>query len=117
MYLLGRAGGGTGTFDDTLARLGPAVAVCTAFTLVPDLVIGALLNFGLMAPEDWLYGVTHPTLTLALVWTYLLAYLVAFLVAFPLVVRRVHRLRWPVALAVGWACFAVYQGFLLVFVR
>jgi len=44
MYLLGRAGGGTGTFDDTLARLGPAVAVCTAFTLVPDLVIGALLN-------------------------------------------------------------------------
>jgi len=117
MYLLGRAGGGTGTFDDTLARLGPAVAVCTAFTLVPDLVIGALLNFGLMAPEDWLYGVTHPTLTLALVWTYLLAYLVAFLVAFPLVVRRVHRLRWPVALPVGWACFAVYQGFLLVFVR
>jgi hypothetical protein len=54
---------------------------------------------------------------LALVWTYLLAYVVAFLVAFPLVLHRVHRLRWPVALPIGWASFLVYQGFLLVFVR
>jgi hypothetical protein len=117
VYLLGRAAGGTGTFDDTLALLGPAIAVCTTFTLVPDLVIGILLNSGAMSPQRWMADVTHPSATLGLVWTYLTLYLVAFLVAFPYATAAVHRLgRWR-SVAVGWAGFAIYQGFLFIFVR
>jgi hypothetical protein len=117
MYLLARAARGTGSFDDALALVGPAVAACTAVTLVPDLIIGGLLNAGVVAPEQWMYGITHPTVTLALVWTYLLAYLAAFLAAFPVVVRTAHGLPWRLSVPVGWACFVVYQGVLLVFVR
>jgi hypothetical protein len=117
MYLLARAARGAGSFDATVALLGPAVAVCTAVTLVPDLIIGGLLNAGVVAPERWFYDITHPTVTLALIWTYLLAYVVAFLVAFPVVVRTAHGLPWRVAVPVGWACFVAYQTVLLVFVR
>jgi hypothetical protein len=117
MYLLARAGRGAGSFDDTLALLGPAVALCTAVTLVPDLVIGCLLNAGIVDQQVWMQDITHPTVTLALVWTYLLAYVVAFLIAFPVVARAVHRLPWSVAVPIGWASFAIYQGVLLVFVR
>lgn len=117
MYLLARVGRGTGSFDDTLALLGPAVAVCTAVTLVPDLIIGALLNTGVVASDVWMREITRPSATLALVWAYLLAYLAAFLVAFPMVARAAHRLPWRYAVPIGWATFAIYQGVLLVFVR
>jgi hypothetical protein len=117
MYVFARAARGTGGFDDTLAFLGRAVAVCTTVTLVPDLIIGALLNTGVIAPEVWMRDITRPSVTLALVWTYLLAYVVAFLVAFPRVASAAHRLPWRSAVPVGWATFAIYQGVLLVFVR
>jgi hypothetical protein len=117
MYLLARAGRGTGSFDDTLALLGPAVALCTTVTLVPDLIIGGLLNTGVIAPDVWMRDITSPTVTLALVWAYLVAYVVAFLVVFPVVARAAHGLPWRHALPLGWATFAIYQGVLLVFVR
>jgi hypothetical protein len=117
IHLMARSAGGTGSFDDTLALSGPAVFVCTLFTLVPDLVIGFLLNTGLLPTQTWMDGITHPSLILALVWTYLSLYVVAFLVAFPAVVRTVHRLRRLPAVAIGWTAFAIYQGTLLVFVR
>lgn len=103
--------------DDTLALLGPAVAVCTAVTLVPDLIIGALLNTGVVASDVWMREITRPSATLALVWAYLSAYLAAFLVAYPMVARAAHRLPWRYAVPIGWATFAIYQGVLLVFVR
>ena len=117
MYLLARAATGTGSFDDTVGLLGPAVAVCTAVTLVPDLIIGGLLNTGVIAPEAWMRDITRPSVTLALVWAYLLAYVAAFLVAFPLVARAAHRLPWRFAVPAGWVAFVSYQGVLLVFVR
>jgi hypothetical protein len=117
LYLFARAAKGTGSFDDTVALLGPAVAVCTSATLVPDLIIGFLLNTGFIAPEVWMRDITRPSVTLFLVWAYLLVYLIAFLVAFPIVVRAAHRLPWRSAVPIGWAGFAIYQGVLLVFVR
>jgi hypothetical protein len=117
VYLLSRTAGGVGSFDDTLAQIGPAVAIGTTFTLVPDLVIGVLLNTGAMSDRVWMEGITHPSAILAMVWTYLSLYIVAFLVVFPIAVARAHRLRRLSAVAIGWAGFAVYQGFLLVFVR
>ena len=84
---------------------------------MPDLIIGALLNTGALAPEVWMRDITRPSVTLSLVWAYLLAYLAAFLVAFPIVARTAHQLPWRYAVPVGWATFGVYQGLLLVFVR
>jgi hypothetical protein len=127
MYLLGQSisrgrsalspEGRGASFDDTLAGIGPAVAVCTLFTLIPDLIIGVLLNTGIMSEQAWMDGVTHASVTLALVWTYLSAYILAFLVAFPIVAARTHRLPRLRAIVIGWATFVVYQGFLFVFVR
>ncbi len=117
LYLLARAAGGTGTFDETLALVGPAVGVCTLFTLIPDLAIGVLLNTGAMDSGAWQRGITHPSLTLALVWAYLLLYAVAFLVAFPAVVATAHRLRPLACIAIGWFGFVVYQGVALIFIR
>jgi hypothetical protein len=116
-YVLARAAGGTGSFDDTVALVGPAIAVSTTATLVPDLVIGTMLNTGAISTDAWMRGITHPGLTLGLVWTYLSVYLIAFLITLPVAVSRVHRLRPVMALAVGWATFLVYQGVLLIFVR
>jgi hypothetical protein len=86
MYVLARAVGGTGTFDDTLALVGPAVAGCTLFTLIPDLTIGVLLNTGLLDADAWLRDVTQPSVTLSLVWAYVALYAVAFLTVFSMVV-------------------------------
>jgi hypothetical protein len=117
MYLLARAAGGTGTFDDTLALVGPTVAGCTLFTLIPDLTIAVLLTTGLLDAGAWLRDITRPSLTLALVWAYLALYAVAFLTAFPMVVAAAHRIRALPAVAIGSASFVVYQGVLVVFVR
>ncbi|HVN11615.1 MAG TPA: hypothetical protein VMT69_05955 [Kineosporiaceae bacterium] len=117
VYLLARTAGGGGGFDDTLALTGPAVAFGTAFTLVPDLVVGLLLVTHVLDVEAWMTGITTASLTLALVWAYQLAYVAAFLVAFALVVRTAHGLprRW--AALVGLTGFVLYQGFLFVFIR
>jgi hypothetical protein len=117
MYLLAKAAGGTGSFDDTLALTGPAVAFATLFTLVPDLVIGVLLVTHVLDLDAWMYGITHAGLTLFLVWAYMLLYIAAFTVAFPLVVATVHRLRPVVAAPIGLAGLVVYQGVMFVFVR
>jgi hypothetical protein len=117
MYLLARLAGGSGSFDDTLSLLGPAIAGCTLFTLIPDLIIGILLNTGALAADTWMHDITHPSLTLGLVWTYLSLYTLAFLVVFPIVAAAAHRLRVVPAIVIGWASFAVYQGCLFIFVR
>jgi hypothetical protein len=117
IYLLAKWAGGTGSFDDTVALVGPAVAGCTLFTLIPDLLIGVLLNTGALSSEVWMREVTRPSLTLGLVWTYMVLYLAAFLVSLPAVVAAAHGLRRLSAVAIGWAGFAIYQGVLLIFVR
>jgi hypothetical protein len=117
MYLLARATGGTGSFDDTLALVGPAVALCTLFTLIPDLTIAVLLDAGVIDAATWLHNITQTSLALAFVWTYLALYAAAFLTVFPMVVTAVHRVRIVPAIAVGWAGFAIYEGVLIIFVR
>jgi len=117
MQLLARAWGGTGSFEDTMALTGFAVAICTLFSVIPDLIEAVLMISGILPAKTFLDGVAHPTPILALVWAYLIAYLLAFLVLFPAVVSTVHRLPGARAVAVGVAGFAVYQGFVYVFIR
>jgi len=117
MHLLARAARGVGRFDDAMALIGQVIGLCTLITLVPDLVVGTLLCAGLVDAEAWMRAITHPTAVLGLVWVYLLAYVAAFLVAFPVVARAAYHVSRARAVAIGWAVFVIYQGFVYVFVR
>ena len=117
MHLLARAAGGIGRFDDAMALLGQVIGLCTLLTLVPDLVVGVLLNIGAVDAEAWMRAISHPTVVLAVVWIYLCAYLLAFLVSFPVVARAAYHLSRRRSVAIGWAVFVIYQGFLYIFIR
>jgi hypothetical protein len=117
MHLLARAAGGQGTFEDTLALLGPAVAVGTLTTVIPDFIIGGLLCAGVMTPAFWMESTARASWVLGAVWVYLTAYLVAFGLLFPAVVAVAHRVRTGAAVAIGLGTFVIYQGFLFIFVR
>lgn len=117
LHLLARGDGGTGTFEGTLALIGPTTAVATLFTLVPDTLAGAALLLGLMDPERWMADIVRPSPTLAFIWLYLLLYLAAFILLFPRIGRVALGLGpWPARIC-GWAAFVVYQAVLLVFIR
>lgn len=117
LHLLARGYGGTGTYEGTLALIGPTTAVATLFTLVPDTLAGAALLLGLLDPEQWMADIVRPSPTLAFIWLYLLLYLAAFILLFPRIGRVAHGLApWPARIC-GWATFVVYQAVLLVFIR
>lgn len=114
LYLLARSAGRSGSFDDTLALLGPAIAVHAVYSVTrSDHRDSAKCECAARRHVD----VRHhpPKSDLVLVWTYFSMYILAFL-GFPVVAATVHRLRASPAVAIGWASFVVYQGFLLIFV-
>lgn len=117
MQLLARWLGGSGSFEDTVALIGPATAWATLCTLVPDTVIGLLLIGGVIDPAKWMTEIVRPSATLAMIWVYLLIYVAAFGVLYPQVARLVHGLSHSKARLAGWLAFLVYQSLLLVFIR
>jgi hypothetical protein len=117
IHLTARAVGGRGEFDDGMALVGTATAIASLATLVPDTIIGALLCAGVIEAAAWMDGVTHPSPTLAFVWSYLFLYVAAFLALYPAVARVAYGLRGVRAVLTGVTGFAVYQAFLYIFVR
>lgn len=117
MHLLARWLGGTGSFENTVALIGPATAWATLCTLIPDAVIGLLLIGGVLDPAQWMAGIVRPSPTLAIIWVYLLIYVAAFMVLYPMVARLVHGLTVGKARKAGWMAFVVYQSVLFVFIR
>ncbi|MCW5898565.1 MAG: hypothetical protein KIT10_04785 [Flavobacteriales bacterium] len=117
MHLLARWLGGTGSFEDTVALIGPTTAWATLCTLIPDAIIGLLLIMGAIDPAQWMAAIVRPSTTLAIIWLYLLLYVVAFAILYPMVARLVHGLPNGKARVAGWLAFAVYQGILFVFIR
>lgn len=109
--------GGTGSFEGTLALIGPATAWATLCTLIPDVIAALLLLAGVIDPAHWMADIVRPSPILGVIWIYLLLYVAAFLLLYPMVVRLVHglsgwRSRWC-----GWLAFIIYQAMLLVFIR
>lgn len=117
LHLLARANGGHGTFERTLALVGPVTFIATLFTLIPDTVIGIGLLAGLIDPQQWMADIVRPSPTLAIIWVYLVMYLAAFVLLFPRIGRVAHGLRPAAARWSGWLAFLVYQALLLVFIR
>lgn len=117
MQIVARALGGSGRFEDTLAVLGVATAVATLPALIPDLALTSVQVVGAMEYEPWFYSVTHGGAWFWIVWVYLLAYIVAFSVLYPATAIAVHGLSVTKAIATGIASFAIYQGFIFLFLR
>lgn len=116
-YLVARAFGATGTFDDTMVAIAYATCVATLFSLVPDLFMGAVTTAGLVDGAELAADLVRPSAARIFLWTYLSLYSAAFLVLYPAAVRSAHRVPWWTAVATGWVGFAVYQGVLAVFIR
>lgn len=117
MQLLARWLGGRGSFEETVALIGPATAWATLCTLIPDLIAGVLLLAGAITPEEWMADIIRPSLILGVIWTYLLLYVIAFLLLYATVARRVHGLKGFRSAASGGVSFIAYQALLLVFIR
>jgi hypothetical protein len=117
-HLLSRPFRGRGTFDDTLALLGFAVALPTLISLIPDFARAALTTVGVQDRQAWEDAVGRMgTADWWFLWSYMAAYMVGLLVLFPLAVATAQRLpRWP-AVAVGFVGAVVYQGVYLIFIR
>jgi Yip1 domain len=118
MHLLSKPFGGRGTYDDTLALLGFAVALATFIPLIPDAIRALLTSVGVVNRAAWEASVNQPgTADFWFLWAYMIAYVLALLCLFPVSVAWSQRLRsWP-AIAVGITGAMVYQGVYFIFIR
>jgi hypothetical protein len=118
VHLLSKPFGGRGTFDDTLALLGFAIALSTCVSLIPDAIRALLTSLGLVNRPAWERAVSEPgTPDFLLLWAYMIAYVLALLWLFPIAVACSQRLRSWSAIVVGVAAAVVYQGVYFIFIR
>jgi len=109
---------GSGTFDDTLALLGYAVAVPTLITLIPDAVHAVFTAMGWLSRAAWEQAVSEPgTPDFLFLWIDMLAYAAGLLWFFPLAVATAQRLHGWRAVVAGVAGALVYQGVYVIFIR
>jgi len=118
MHLLSKPFGGRGSYDDTLALLGFAIALSTFVSLIPDAIRALLTSLGAVDRVAWESAVNQPgTPDFVFLWTYVFAYMVALLCLFPISVAWSQRLRRVQAIVVGVAGAVVYQGVYFIFIR
>jgi hypothetical protein len=118
VYLLSKLVGGRGTFDDTLALLGFAIAFPTFISLIPDAARALLTSAGVLNRAAWERAVSIPgTTDFLFLWAYMIAYVLALLCLFPMAAGFAQRLRAKPAVAVGIAGAVVYQGVYFIFIR
>lgn len=117
VQVLARAAGGHGSFEDTLAALGLAVAVPTYISGVPDLLSGLARALGWVDPAAWADAIGRLSPESIVLWTYMSLYLIVLVALFLRAVSAAHRLGPLVGVAVGIAGVVVYQGVYFVFIR
>lgn len=116
--LAGRALGGRGTFEDTLASLGLGVGVASWATGLHDLVTSFLGYVGALDQRAYEDAMSTPgARPFYLLWTLMIIYLLGFVVLFARGAAAAHQLRLSRALPVGFAAFVVYQGVFVIFNR
>jgi hypothetical protein len=117
VYLLSITVGGKGTFDDTLAALGFAVAIPTTFAFLHDCITGFLTATGIMSAEAWERSISTPGIGMVLFWAYMLIYLFGLLVFFPVATTVSQRLNKWHGFWIGLLGVVVYQGVYFIFIR
>jgi len=117
-YLLARALGSAGGFDDTLVGIARATCVATLFSLIPDFLMGLTTTAGLLDGATLAADLVRPSPWRTFLWIYLGLYTLAFLLLYPSAVRAAHpSLRTGAAIGIGWSGFVTYQTVLLIFIR
>jgi hypothetical protein len=118
VYLLSKLFHGQGSFDDTAALLGFAIALATVISLIPDAARSVFTAAGVLNRAAWERAVAEPgTPDFLFLWAYMIAFVVALLSLFVVSIRAAQRLRgWP-ALVVGLLGAIVYQGVYFIFIR
>jgi hypothetical protein len=116
-FLVGRAVGGRGSFDDTASVLGFGIAAASWTTLLHDLVTSALGAFGVLDQRRYEDAMSSPTPYRMLIWTLMLGYLIAFLVLFTKGIGAAQRVRTRAAAMLALLAFAAYQGVFCLFNR
>jgi len=118
MHLLSKLFQGQGSFEDTLALLGFAIAIPTLVSLIPDAIRALLTALGVVSRAGWEQAVSQPgTPDWVFLWAYMIAYVVGLLCLFPVSIAVAERLRRRPAIAVGLIGALIYQGMYLIFVR
>lgn len=116
--LVGRALGGRGSYEDTLAVFGLGIGVASWATGLHDVITTFLGYVGVLDQRAYEDAMSTPgTWPHALIWSLMLVYLAAFVSLFTSGVRAVHALRTGRATVVGVAGFGVYQLVFVLFNR
>ena len=118
MHLLSKLFRGEGSFDDTAALLGFAIALPTLTSLIPDATRSVLTTAGVLNRAGWEQAVATPgTPDFLFLWAYMIAYALVLLCLFPVAVATAHRLRSGPATLVGVLGAIAYVGVYLIFIR
>jgi hypothetical protein len=118
MHLLSKPFGGRGTFEDTLALLGFAIAFATFISLIPDAIHALLTSLGVLSRAAWEQAISQPgTPDFVFLWAELVGYMLALLCVFPVTVAWSQRLRSWQAIVVGIISALIYQGVYFIFIR
>lgn len=118
MHLFSKLFRGQGSFDDTAALLGYAIALPTFISLIPDALRAALTTAGVVNRVAWEQAISVPgTPDFLFLWAYMIAYVLVVLWLFPISVATAQRLRRGPAVVVGLLGATVYLGVYLIFIR
>jgi hypothetical protein len=117
VHLLSKLAGGTGSFEDTLAVLGFAIAVPTLIPLIIDLVKEPLVIMGYVNVLSWTNALSTPGFWMLLMLVYIFAYLIGLLILFPFTIKSAQRISTFNALWLGLIGVLVYQGVYFIFIR
>jgi Yip1 domain len=117
VQLLCNLAGGKGSFEDTAALLGFAIAVPTLLPLLIDLIKEPLVIMGYVNILSWTNALSTPGFWMILMLIYIFVYLIGLGVLFPLTTMAAHGLRGWKAVGIGLVGAMVYQGVYFIFVR
>ncbi len=117
VQLLSKLAGGKGSFEDTAALLGFAIAVPTLLPLLIDPVKEPLVIMGYVNVLSWTNVLSTPGFWMVLMLIYIFGYLIGLGVLFPLATMAAHGLRGWKAVGIGLIGAMVYQGVFFIFVR
>ena len=106
-----------GSFEKLLPATAFAAGLGTLSTLLPDLVTSPLRMAGVIDEASWERSIAEFGGWFWFTWVTLVVYIGIFAVAFPLAVRHALRAPWSIAVPLGLAGFAVFQGFEYLFIR
>jgi hypothetical protein len=117
VQLTSRLFGGGGTFEETLAVLGFAIALPSLVTWIPETVWTAQFLTGALSEAEWRALIARPGLMQLFQALYQYVALAWYLLLFTIAAAVVQKLRWWQALLVAIPALAVTGVVMVTFIR